>query len=528
MKEHTNAPIEESSARTSTESIRRAGTKNIFISVVVAGASYYSLTLIAKQFGGSVGSDAYFFLASLSTLASGIIGSLMGTVFLPAFIKLLTRSDKSEANRFASSIFSWCLLISSVAALSIVIWNEKLFSIVSRFDVSQISEMHQILAYFAPIFLLSILSELFRVIALSLGRFSTAALTALFPPFFLIAFILGGGNSTTEESLVASLLMAKITALLMLVIVVWREDVCVRFNLENNFHTFQFVKSSAPYWSANVVTNVATFYFDYQASGLGTGVVTALAYANRIFMLPITVFLNPLVEISRTKFAHFQSAGELDAFNTYYNNLLNFTIYFSVPIAAIYLAFSHEIISAMFQRGAFQAENVKIAASCLAIYAWSIPITSIFHVNGRACESFQRLLWPSVFGTLGNLILISVTFTFTNSFGYKGIPMAKVATDIIYLLPFGFFAFQLFGGKPCYSRIFRSVMESTLAAMLASISIDVFFPERYSGITFSLHIIILFITIFFLLNSFFLYALSSHIRLTLKIYLRKNSPTNSQ
>lgn len=512
MKEHTNAPTEESSARPPTESIRRAGTKNIFISVFVAGASYYSLTLIAKHFGGSVGSDAYFFLASLSTLASGIIGSLMGTVFLPAFIKLLTHSDKSEAHRFASSMFSWCLIISCAVALPTIIWNEQFFVLASRFDESQISQMHQVLDYFAPVFLVSVMSELFRVIALSIGKFSTAALTAIFPPFFLIAFLVFLGNTLQEEALVASLLLAKITALILLVIMVSREGVRVRFNLTKNSHTFRFVKSSAPYWSANVITNAATFYFDYQASGLGTGVVTALAYANRIFMLPITVFLIPLVEISRTKFAQLQATGEKVAFNDFYNKLLSFTIYLSVPIAAIYLIFSNEIISAMFQRGAFQAEGVKIAASCLAIYAWSIPFASVFQVNGRACESFQRLLWPSIFGTLGNLLMIAATSVFTQSFGYTGIPMAKVVIDVFYLLPFGFIAFHLFGGRPRYDQIARSLAESLIAAIPAFIIFNIYFGDGYRGVTYSLFVLIILLSGFCVFYFCSLFMISPRVR----------------
>jgi len=499
-----------------TESIRRAGSKNILISVCVAAATYYSLTLIAKQFGGSLGSDAYFFLASLANLASGIIGSLLGTVFLPAFIKLLTQSGKSEAYRFASSIFSWCLVITCAAALPIFIWNEQFFSLASRFSASQLSQMYQFLQYFVPIFLFGVLSEFFRVIALSIGKFTPAALTALFPPFFLITFLLGFGDTLHEETLVASLLLAKIIALLVLVTVVWKEGIRLRFILTNNQHTFHFLKSSAPYWSANVVTNAATFYFDYQASGLGAGVVTALAYANRIFMLPIVVFLTPLVEISRTKFAQMQSAGNHEAFNFFYNNLLRFALYFSVPIAALYLTFSQEIISAMFQRGAFQAESVTIAASCLSVYAWTIPFVSVFMVNGRACESYQRLLWPSIFGTFGNLIMIVSTYMLTNAFGYRGIPMAKVAIDILYLFPFGFIAVQLFGGMPRYRLIVSSLAASLAAAIPTSVFFNLTFSERYNGASFSLNVLILWVVLFCSLYSLTLLILTPHIRSELK------------
>jgi putative peptidoglycan lipid II flippase len=512
MKEHANAPTVQSSARSSTESIKRAGAKNVFISIFVAGASFYSLTLIAKYFGGSVGSDAYFFLASLSTLASGIIGSLMGTVFLPAFIKLLTHSDKSEAYRFASSIFSWCLLISCLIAIPTIIWNEQFFKLVSQFDATQILQTDQVLKYFAPIFLLSVMSELFRVIALSIGKFSTAALTAIFPPFFLICSLVFFGGVLQEVALVASLMLAKIAALIMLVVMVSRHGVLIRFNLTRNLDTFQFLKSSTPYWSANVVTNAATFYFDYQASGLGTGVVSALAYANRVFMLPITIFLNPLVEISRTRFAQLQANGELVTFNNFYNYLITFTVYFSVPIASIYLLFSEEIISALFQRGAFQAESVKIAASCLSIYAWSIPFLSVFQINGRACESYQRLVWPSIFGTIGNLLMIVAAFFLTQKFGYIGIPIARVVIEVIYFLPFGFTAIQLFGGSPRYINIIKSLIFTLISITPAIYISHMIFPPGYDGTPFPPHLLIIILISYSFIFALFFILISSQIR----------------
>lgn len=430
------------------DSIRRSGVKNVLISVVVAVSSYFSLTLVAKRFGGSLGSDAFFFLASLTTLASGLVGSLLGTVFLPAFIELQTKADKTEAQRFASSVFSWCLVFTGVGALVAAVWHDEFFLLVSRFNTSQMEHMQVVLKYFAPIFLFGVLSEFFRVLALSLGKFSTSAITALFPPLMLIAFIFTLADTMHEEALAASLLLSKVAATIVLVVaVVWQAGVRIRLTLKPDVHAFRFVKSSAPYWSATVVTNLATFYFDYVASGLGAGVITSLAYAQRIFMLPMVVFLNPILEIARTKFAQFQATRDSESFSIYYDNLIRLAMYFAVPVAALYFFMSTEIISAMFQRGAFSSANVAVSAACLQIYALSIPFLCLFSVNGRACESFQRLLWPSIFGSVGNLLMIALTFAFVTYKGYIGIPLARLTVEALYFLPFGFIAFQRLGGS---------------------------------------------------------------------------------
>ena len=504
------------SAHRRTESVQQAGVKNILISVCVAVTTFYSLALVANFFGSSLGSDAYFYLASLANLTSGVFGSLLGVVFLPAFVKLLNQLDKSDAYRFLSSIFSWCLVITLLASIPVFIWSEQFFLYASQFGSSKIVEMSFVLEYFAPIFFLGVLSELFRIVALSIGKFTAAAFSAVFPPFFLIVFLFSFGHTLHEEALAASLLLARVAALIMLVIVVWKEGVRVRFNLYNNIHTFRFLKTSTPYWSANIVTVAANFYFDYQASSFGIGVVTALAYANRIFMLPITIFIAPLVEIARTKFAEMHAAGDYQAFNAYYNNLLLLAIYFTIPVAALYFVFSHEIISALFQRGAFQTESVDIAASILSIYTWSIPFASVFLANGRACESYQRLLWPSIFGTLGNLLMIAAIYYLTKKFDYLGIPMAKVVIDIFYFLPFGFVAFQLFGGLPQYKKIITSFFAALASAILAAIFCYNAFLNGRSGSPTSIVSLIIHISAFLFLYCAALLIIASHVRSELK------------
>jgi putative peptidoglycan lipid II flippase len=446
------------------DSIRKSGVKNVLISAIVAGSSYFSLTLVARRFGGSSGSDAYFFLLSLTTISISFIGSLLGTVFLPALISL--RGTPQDAQRFMSSIFTWCILVASVAAAASWWWYEQFFAMVSRLDTERIAHMHFVLRYFSPILLFGVAAEFFRVVALAIGKFSTSALTTLFQPLILIAAIYLLAGHLHEEALALALLVSKVAALAFLLgAVIWKSGLSVGFNLSSNKHTFRFVKASGPYWSASIITNVANFYFDYVASGLGSGVLTSLAYAQRIFALPTTVVLNPILEIARTKFAELQVTGNRHLFAVYYGNLLRISLYFSIPVAVMYFCFANNIISAMFERGAFTADLASLSASCLKVYAISIPFSCIFLVNGRACESYQRLLWPSIFGTLGNLLMIGFTLQFVGHAGYIGIPLSRLAIDSLYFLPFGFIAFMRFGGEPNFRLVARTVMTAGIASL---------------------------------------------------------------
>jgi len=449
------------------DSFRISGIKNIAISVVVAILSFYSLMLIARRFGGSEGSDAYFFLLSITTLATGLISSLFATVFLPIFVELKIREGLTQACEFAGSILTWCLIIIFPLSIAAYLNYEDFYALFSKFTHHQILGLKFVLIYFAPILLISVLSEFFRTIVLALGYYTLAAIGALFQPVFLLIAIVFFSSSLKEESLALSLLIAKLVVLIfMFIIVSKKEHFKIQFLLKRNVATTKFVKVSAPYWGANVITNFATFFFDYLATGLGAGVLTSISYAQKIFGLPITLILNPVLEIARTKFSESHARKDRQTFVMHYNKLLQLVMYLTIPIAVLYYFIPVQIISVLFKKGAFSDQNVIISAACLKVFAFSIPFAALFMVNGRACESFQRLAWPSFFGTLGNFLLITTTFIFVGKMGYIGIPLARLSIDVLYFLPFGFIAIRLLAGKYHLSNFGTVCVTALIASLL--------------------------------------------------------------
>lgn len=460
-------------------SIHITGLINIVISLLVSGLSFYSLTLIAQKFGGSAGSDAYFFLLSISTLFIGLIGALFTTILLPIFLELKNSSDQKAASWFFSSILSWCLIIIIPLGLLSYFFYDFFYGIFSKFSYYQILENRFILIYFAPIFVVGVISELFRAIILALGDYFIAALGALFQPLFIVIALFEFSDQLHEESIAISLLIAKIAALILLLLVaVFNNKLEISINFKKNSSTVKFVKVAFPYWSGNLITSFATFFFDYLSSGLGPGILTSVSYAQRIFSLPTALLVNPILEIARTKFAESQVAQDKKTFLMHYNKLIEFVIYLTIPIGFFYFFFAEEIVATLFQRGAFNSDSVAISAACLKIFAISIPYTSLFMVNGRACESFQRLKWPSIFGTLGNLLMMLLAYIFIQEFGYIGIPYARLTIDLIYFFPFGFIALILFYGKVELLFFAKRVAIGCISSLL-TLLVYYFFGKNY-------------------------------------------------
>jgi putative peptidoglycan lipid II flippase len=264
------------------------------------------------------------------------------------------------------------------------------------------------------------------------------------------------------------MLVAKIIALILVfLVIVFKSKLKISINFEKNVSTIKFIKVAFPYFSANLVTNIATFIFNYIASGFSAGVLTSLSYAQRIFSIPASLVIGPVLEIARTRFSEAQIQKDKQIFFSRYRKLIQFVIYTTIPIAVSFYSFSQEIVSVLFERGEFGLNNVLISASCLKILALSLPFYCVFMVNGRACESFQRLTWISIFGSVGNISLIVITFLLIGSYGYLGIPYARLIIDLLYFFPFGFIALRILHGKLELNLLFTSTMLALLTALIS-------------------------------------------------------------
>lgn len=450
-------------------SLSRAGAINVGISIGVALATYLSLALIANRFGGSVGSDAYFYLLSLTTVSTALIGGVLSAVFLPVLIELRVRDGLDEASRFVSSILTWSLILCLAISLGSYIFNDEFFSFASKFGVDVLQSQRDIFLCFGPVFFFATLCELFRLVLIAFGRYAVAAFSALFQPAFLVAMLLVSNDELRESSMALLLWLSRAGVLLFMLLFVKSFEIKFRFTLSRHASLSKFIKVSTPYAFAGLVTHFAVFFFDFMATGLGAGVLTSVTYAQRIYALPLALVITPLLEIARAKFAEFRARDDMISFQSQYNNLVKIVIYYSIPVAVVFFIYADQIVSMLFHRGAFSADKVAVSASCLQVLAFSIPLSCLFTLNGRSVESFQRLLWPSFFGSLGNVMLIFTTFFMVDSFGYMGIPMARLGVDIFYFLPMGIIAIMMFKVRFDFLYVFKILAIALLSCVIPAL-----------------------------------------------------------
>jgi putative peptidoglycan lipid II flippase len=416
--------------------LARAGVLNTFIGLFSAALTFLSLALIVSRFGGSAGSDAYFYLLSLVTVGTALLGGILSAVLLPQLVEVRVKSGLALVSALASQLLAWLLLLCALLALMLALFHSPFYAFASRFSAEQVQAQRAILGWLGPLLVFSVLAEYLRILLLGVGRYAAAACMALVTPATLVAVLLLD-HSLSEAELATALAFSRGLMVAAAMFLLMHAGMRLLPRLGGGAPLARFGRISAPYAAASVVTQLSVFFFDYMASGLGTGVLTAVTLAHRIFALPLMLLVTPLLEIARVRFAELRAMNDEAAFQRQYDQLSVLVLYVAIPAAALLFIFPGEIVALLFQRGAFNAQDAEIAAACLQVLALSVPLGCFFTLNGRVVESFQQLNLPSFLGSIGNLCLMALTYVLVGAMGFIGIPLSRLLVDLGYLLPFG-------------------------------------------------------------------------------------------
>lgn len=416
--------------------LARAGMLNTFIGLFSAALTFLSLSLIASRFGGSAGSDAYFYLLSLVTVGTAFLGGILSAVLLPQLVEVRVKSGLAQVSELASQLLGWLLLLCALLALMLALFHSPFYAFASRFSAELVQAQRAILGWLGPLLVFSVLAEYLRILLLGVGRYAAAACMALVTPATLVAVLLLD-HSLSEAELATALAFSRGLMAAAAMFLLMRAGMRLLPRLGGGAPLAKFSRISAPYAAASLVTQLSVFFFDYMASGLGTGVLTAVTLAHRIFALPLMLLVTPLLDIARVRFAELRATNDEAAFQRQYDQLSVLVLYMALPAAALLFIFPGEIVALLFQRGAFNAQDAEVAAACLKVLALSVPLGCFFTLNGRVVESFQQLNLPSLLGSIGNLCLMALTYVLVGAMGFIGIPLSRLLVDLGYLLPFG-------------------------------------------------------------------------------------------
>src|ERR1700750_107916 len=296
------------------------------------------------------------------------------SAFIPAYAHVHGQGGEASARLFSDRIFT--LLFLSQVILLVLAWAfmpQAMTLLAPGFthDPEQRSLAVELTRITFPYLLLITLVTLYGGILNVMQRFASAAAASIFLNIAMMATLaLAVFFPTAGHAAAWGVLISGFLQYFLLAGDLARHGGLPRFaplKLDEDIRAF--FRALGPATLASMWPQVAMFADTIIATFLPAGALSALYYADRLNQLPIGVIGIAIGTVLLPEMSRRISAGDHAGAMEQQRRAFDFTLLFSVPFVAAFLAVPDVITRAMFARGAFTKGDAAAGRATLAAYA---------------------------------------------------------------------------------------------------------------------------------------------------------------
>ena len=393
--------------------------------------------LIAAYLGAGPMADAFFVALKLPNLFRRLFGEgAFNAAFVPAFASAFTRQGPAVARQLAERLATlMALWLSLLTLLGMVFMPQVLAVLAPGFSgrgPAQVQLAVELTRIVFPYLVFICLTALVSGVLNSMGRFTAAAAA---PVFFNILsmgalFALSPFTATPAHALAWGVM---VSGLVQLALVWWAAAQAGMVLLPTlprlSASEKSVLRKMVPGLLGAGVTQLNLAVDVIIASLLPVGAVSLLYYADRVAQLPLGVIGIAISTALLPMLAAQLSAGKSLSAHRSMNRGLELTLALCVPAAVALVVLAGPIMSVLFQRGAFTADDARGASAVLVAYATGLPAFVL--VKALAPGFFARgdTRTPVIIGLacVALNLALNMLFLFTGWLGAPGIALATVA-----------------------------------------------------------------------------------------------------
>lgn len=411
--------------------------------------------LFAQTFGASADLDTYnaaFIVPDL--LLNILVAGALQAAFLPLFSSVFSKKGKEAAQEFASSVLNIALLIVLIAGTIATIFFPYLSSFIAPgFSSEQKDTLINIsrLLLLSPIIFAA--SNTLGTLLISQKRYLAYGLSPVSYNLGIIAGTLFLTSVWGIYGVVCGTIGGALLHLSVRIIGFHRISFHLRPMIRLRIPEMkQLFFLMLPKMVGHPAEQLSFLAFTNIASTLAAGSISILSFARNFMSVPVSLFGIAFATAAFPLFSEAALLDSLETFKSYFRDSLKKILWFTVPSALFFLFFGYYVVKILLGGGAFDEQAIRLTASVLGIFAFSIPLESISHLLARAFYALRNTLLPVVFSLIGLGLAVVVASLLANSLA-------------ILALPFGFLVGSL--GKVALLSIF---LPKVMARQRASLS----------------------------------------------------------
>lgn len=405
--------------------------------LLTAALALVQAILLATLFGTSASTDAYFVAGAVTYVFIGPIETALNVAFVPVFVHAAEIEGGAAAWRIAAGLFRLGLLASGGIALVLVVLSPWIsLPLAPGLDDAAAAQVAQMIRITAPIILFVYAAAFLSSMEFIEGRSWRPAagmlVSAMGGPLGLLLFADRYGVASLAwgalgGAVVRCLFMIRVPQVRRLLGpgVPARDPIMRRIG-------GMVVSRLTTSWLMELHLLVDRVF----ASLLGPGFISALAYASRIVMTVVQLFMMPMGRMLLPSLSRLAAREQYDRMRGLIEKLMIATAFLLVPPVAFMVALRTELLGLVFGRGAFDAAAVEATSVALLYYALGIIPFLVAPILSAVFFSLQDSATPLRIGMVCVLANAGLDAILILGLGHGGIALATSLVGAIraYLL----------------------------------------------------------------------------------------------
>ena len=409
----------------SKKAVVRQGRSKPFAFLVACGIFLSRVTglirdrVFAHYFGNSDAADAFKAAFRIPNFLQNLFGEgVLSASFIPVYARLLAQGDEEEARRTAGAVAALLALTTSILVLAGVLATPLLIdAIAPGFSGAKRELTIRLVRILFPGAGLLVFSAWCLGILNSHRRFFLSYTAPVVWNAAMIATLLSFGGSRSQFPLAAILAWGSVAGSALQVLVQWPVVMKLlgRLRLSLSHHSEPVrtvIRNFVPVFVGRGVVQISAYVDALLASLLPTGAVAALAYAQTLYTLPVSLFG---MSVSAAELP--LMSGELGdqeqvaaALRARLDAGLRQIAFFVVPSLVSFLVLGDVIVAAIYQTGKFMRADV--------LYVWGILAGATVGLLASTCGRLYSSVFYALRDTRTPLRFAVVRVALTTVLGY--------------------------------------------------------------------------------------------------------------
>lgn len=378
--------------------------------------------------------DAFFVALKLPNFFRRVTAEGAFSVsFVPLYSKSLTQESREEADQFASNVFM--VMLGGLGLFSLLaVWAMPflIYGIAPGFtsDAERYELAVELSRITFPYLLLISLTALLGGVMNALDRFAPFAFAPVLFNVSLIGFLLSADLfETAGHAMAWGIFAAGFFQFIWLFVCARR----ARFKLSIKVPRFdgrikRVLSLMGPGVIGAGVMQINLFADLIIASFLGTGSISYLFYADRLNQLPLGMVGIAVGAALLPMLSKALAAGKHQEASDLFNRAMEYCLLLALPAAFALAIIPGQLISVLFERGAFTPSDSTITSQVLMAYALGLPAYIAIKVFSTAHWAREDTTTPVKIAVIATLLNIALSLALIQPFGVAGIALATGLT----------------------------------------------------------------------------------------------------